>query len=94
MALSMQAAAPNGIPFVELNRPDLIGGEIVDGALLDPGFRSLVGMYPIRARHGLTVGALATVFNQQHGIRGELIVAPTATCTVVNSAPNSSRRRR
>ncbi|HEY0018012.1 MAG TPA: DUF1343 domain-containing protein [Longimicrobium sp.] len=75
MALSMQAAARKGVPFVVLDRPNPIGGEIVEGALLDPAFKSFVGMYPIPARHGMTVGELATLFNQAHGIGVELIVA-------------------
>ena len=75
MALSMQAAARKGIPFVVLDRPNPIGGEIVEGALLDPRFRSFVGMYPIPARHGMTVGELATLFNRAHGIGADLIVA-------------------
>jgi uncharacterized protein YbbC (DUF1343 family) len=78
MALSMQAAARKGIPFVVLDRPNPIGGEIVEGALLDPKFKSFVGMYPIPARHGMTVGELATMFNQQHGIGANLIVIRAA----------------
>ena len=75
MALSMQAAKRKGIPFVVLDRPNPIGGEIVEGALLDPKFRSFVGMYPIPARHGMTVGELATLFNRKYGIGCDLIVA-------------------
>ncbi len=78
MALSMQAAAKKGIPFVVLDRPNPIGGEIVEGALLDPKFKSFVGMYPIPARHGMTVGELATLFNQKYGINSDLIVARVA----------------
>jgi uncharacterized protein YbbC (DUF1343 family) len=78
MALSMQAAARKGIPFVVLDRPNPIGGEIVEGALLDPAFKSFVGMYPLPARHGMTVGELATFFNEAFGIGSELIVARTA----------------
>ena len=77
MALSMQAAARKKIPFVVLDRPNPIGGEIVEGALLDPRFKSFVGMYPIPARHGMTVGELARLFNEAHGIGAELIVART-----------------
>ncbi|MCA1600490.1 MAG: DUF1343 domain-containing protein [Actinobacteria bacterium] len=78
MALSMQAAARKGIPFVVLDRPNPIGGEIVEGALLDPRFKSFVGMYPIPARHGMTVGELATLFNRKYGIGANLIVARAA----------------
>lgn len=78
MGLSMQAAAKKGIPFVVLDRPNPIGGEIVEGARLDPKFKTFVGMYPIPARHGMTVGELATFINQTQGIGVDLIVAKTA----------------
>ena len=78
MALSMQAAVRKGIPFVVLDRPNPIGGEIVEGARLDPRFASFVGMYPIPARHGMTVGELALLFNQQHGIGADLMVVRAA----------------
>lgn len=78
MALAMQAAAKKQIPFVVLDRPNPIGGETVEGALLDAKFKSFVGMYPIPARHGMTVGELATLFNKQYGIGVDLIVARTA----------------
>jgi len=75
MALAMQAAVKKGIPFVVLDRPNPIGGEIVEGALLDPKFRSFVGMYPIPARHGMTVGELARLFNEKYGIGADLVIA-------------------
>jgi uncharacterized protein YbbC (DUF1343 family) len=78
MALAMQAAATKKIPFVVLDRPNPIGGEIVEGALLDPKFKSFVGMYPIPARHGMTVGELATLFNKKYGIGADLIVIRAA----------------
>jgi uncharacterized protein YbbC (DUF1343 family) len=78
MALSMQAAKRKGIPFVVLDRPNPIGGEIVEGAPLDPQFKSFVGMYPIPARHGMTVGELATLFNTRFGIGANLIVVRAA----------------
>jgi len=78
MALAMQAAAAKKMPFVVLDRPNPIGGEIVEGALLDPKFKSFVGMYPIPARHGMTVGELATLFNKQYGIGADLTVVRAA----------------
>ena len=78
MAVSMMAAKRKGIPFVVLDRPNPIGGEIVEGALLDPRFRSFVGMYAIPARHAMTVGELATLFNQREGIGADLVVIPAA----------------
>jgi uncharacterized protein YbbC (DUF1343 family) len=78
MALSMKAAAQRGIPFIVLDRPNPIGGEIVEGARLDPKFASFVGMYPIPARHGMTVGELATLFNRQFGLGADLLVVRAA----------------
>jgi uncharacterized protein YbbC (DUF1343 family) len=74
MGLAMQAAAKKGIPFIVLDRPNPIGGEIVEGAVLDPTFRSFVGMYPIPARHGMTVGELATMINKTERIGVDLTV--------------------
>jgi uncharacterized protein YbbC (DUF1343 family) len=78
MALSMMAAKRKGIPFVVLDRPNPIGGEIVEGAPLDPKFKSFVGMYSIPARHGMTVGELAMLFNTRFGIGANLIVIRAA----------------
>lgn len=74
MALGMRAAAEKGIPFVVLDRPNPIGGEIVEGGLLDTTFASFVGMFPIPSRHGMTVGELARLFNDRFGIGAELEV--------------------
>ena len=73
MALSMRAAAARGIPFVVLDRPNPIG-DGVEGALIAPGFTSFVGMYPIPARHGMTVGELAAYFNHAFAIGADLVV--------------------
>jgi uncharacterized protein YbbC (DUF1343 family) len=78
MALSLEAARRKGIPFVVLDRPNPIGGEIVEGALLDPKYKSFVGMYPIPARHGMTVGELAKLFNEKYGISADLHIAKVA----------------
>jgi uncharacterized protein YbbC (DUF1343 family) len=76
MALAMRAAKEKGIPFVVLDRPNPIGGHIVEGNVLDTAFRSFVGMYPIASRHGMTVGELAQMFNDRFGIGARLIVVP------------------
>ena len=81
MALSMDAAKAKGIPFVVLDRPNPIGGEIVEGAMLDPKLKSFVGWYPIPARHGMTVGELAKLFNEKYGIGADLIVIKAANWT-------------
>jgi len=59
MGRSMQAAARAGVPFVVLDRPNPLGGLMVDGYVLEADFKSGVGAFPIPIQHGLTVGELA-----------------------------------
>ncbi len=75
MALAMEAAGEHGIPFVVLDRPNPIGGDPVQGNVLDPGFASFVGLYPIPMRHGLTAGEFARMAVGEFGVRVELRVA-------------------
>jgi len=74
MALAMQSARENGKRFVVLDRPNPIGGIDVEGNLHEPEFASFVGMYPLPMRHGMTVGELALMFNNEFGIGCELEV--------------------
>jgi uncharacterized protein YbbC (DUF1343 family) len=74
MGLAMQAAARKGIPFVVLDRPNPIGGVVVEGNLLDPAFSSFVGLYPIASRHGMTAGEIAMMYNDHFGIGADLTV--------------------
>lgn len=76
MALSMQAAAEAGIPFVLLDRPNPLGGLQVEGGRLDTAFSSFVGMYPIPLRHGMTLGELARMYNTEFDIDADLTVVP------------------
>ena len=74
MALAMQAAAQKKIPIVILDRPDPIGGTIVEGNIREPGMESFVGLYPIASRHGLTAGELAGLYNKEFHINADLHV--------------------
>lgn len=65
MSLCMEAAAENGIPFIVLDRPNPINGEIVEGPVLDPQYISFVGIHPIALRYGMTMGELAKMFNEE-----------------------------
>ena len=74
MAYAMQAAADHGIPILVLDRPTPLGGEILEGPILNPAFASFVGLYPIPIRPGMTMGELARLFNGEYGIGAELDV--------------------
>jgi uncharacterized protein YbbC (DUF1343 family) len=64
MANCMHAAGRHGVPVIVCDRPNPIGGVEVEGPMLEPGFESFVGQYPIPMRHGMTVGELAQLFNE------------------------------
>ncbi|MCL2178963.1 MAG: DUF1343 domain-containing protein [Proteobacteria bacterium] len=74
MALAMQAAGEAGVKFCVVDRPNPLGGLAVQGNLVQPGFNSFVGMYPLPNRHGMTAGELALLFNHAFGIGCQLEV--------------------
>ena len=74
MSYCLEAAKKFGKKVVVLDRPNPIGGEIVEGNCLLPEFISFVGRYPIPMRHGLTIGELALLFNNNFGIDCDLEV--------------------
>ena len=74
MFMAMEAAAAAGIEFIVLDRPNPIGGEIIEGPLLDAGRESFVGYHPIPVRHGMTIGELARMFAKDRKLDVELTV--------------------
>jgi uncharacterized protein YbbC (DUF1343 family) len=78
MIASMEAAARAGIRFVVADRPNPIGGLLVQGNVLDPQFASFVGPYPVPMRHGMTAGELARLVNAERGIEADLHVVPAS----------------
>jgi uncharacterized protein YbbC (DUF1343 family) len=75
MANCLRAARRHGIPVIVCDRPNPIGGTAVEGPMLEPGFESFVGLFPIPMRHGMTIGELARLFNDAFGIGADLQVA-------------------
>ncbi len=65
MGYAMEATAAKGIRFIVLDRPNPIGGEAVQGPMLDAGRRSFTAYYPLPVRHGMSVGELALLFDDQ-----------------------------
>lgn len=76
MALTMRACARAGVRVIVLDRPNPLGGVCVEGNVADPAFASFVGLYPLPARHGLTIGELARYLNAEHGLGCRLEVVP------------------
>ena len=72
----LRAARRAGLRVVVCDRPNPIGGEAVEGPVLDPAYASFVGQLAIPLRHGLTIGELARLFNGHFGIGADLEVVP------------------
>lgn len=76
MAYCLVAAKRVGIPVFVCDRPNPINGRTIEGPMLEPGYESFVGLYPIALRHGLTIAELARLFNDQFGIGAALEAIP------------------
>ena len=76
MAYCMEEAAKRNIAFFVLDRPNPMGGEIVEGPMLDSDKTSFVAYFPIPVRYGLTIGELAQFFNAENHIGADLHVIP------------------
>jgi uncharacterized protein YbbC (DUF1343 family) len=76
--LMMEACAAAGKKALILDRPNPINGFLVEGNILDPAYSSFVGPFPIPMRHGLTLGELMTLYNEEYGVGCELKVVHMA----------------
>ncbi|MBX0289020.1 DUF1343 domain-containing protein [Hymenobacter sp. HSC-4F20] len=66
----MEAAAEQNKEVIILDRPNP-NGWYVDGPVLEPQFKTFVGMHPIPIVHGLTVGELARMINGEQWLEGK-----------------------
>ena len=76
MGNAMEAAAQHDLRFVVLDRPNPIGGFLVEGPVRDADGRSFVGHHDIPVRHGMTLGELANMIQHDRGLQLELQVVP------------------
>ena len=74
MLHAMEACATHHKRFVVLDRPNPLGGVVVEGNVLDSQFHSFVGLHPLPVRHGMTVGELALMFRAERGLDLDLRV--------------------
>ncbi len=84
MAMAMEAAAAQNIPFIVLDRPNPITGKM-EGPLMQMEMRTIAqpitGYYPVPLRHGMTVGEVARYINNEYKIGAKLTVVPVAGWT-------------
>lgn len=62
--------------LIVLDRPNPLGGNVIEGNVLEPYYKSFIGAYPLPVRYGLTIGELAYMVNEEEGIGCELKVIP------------------
>ncbi len=74
MNYAMKAAARDGKPIIILDRPNPVGGQIVDGPVLEEPYETFVGVDTLPMAHGMTAGELARFFNRE--INADLTVIP------------------
>jgi uncharacterized protein YbbC (DUF1343 family) len=74
MAYSMEEAAKRHIAFFLLDRPNPLGGEVIEGPMLDSGRLSFTGYFPMPVRYAMTLGELARMFNAENKIGADLHV--------------------
>lgn len=72
----LEAAAKAKKPIVVLDRPNPLSGAYVQGPLSDAAPESFVNYYPLPLRHGMTIGELAKLFNEEKHIGADLTVIP------------------
>lgn len=70
--LMMRACAAVQVPVLVLDRPNPIGGEMVEGPILDNRYESFVGLHPLPMRHGLTIGEALSMINKKEDIGCDL----------------------
>lgn len=70
MGVAMDACAEYGIEFMVLDRPNPIGGNKVEGNLVEPKYESFVSQFAIPYLYGLTPGELAIMLNEENMLKG------------------------
>ena len=72
MGYAMEAAAARHIVLYVLDRPDPLGGERIEGPMLDRERTNFVGYFPMPVRMAMTLGEMAQMFNAENKIGCDL----------------------
>lgn len=72
----MEEAAKNDISLLVLDRPNPMGGLVIDGPLLQENWRSFLGYINVPYCHGMTIGELARFFNGEYRVNCRLSIIP------------------
>ncbi len=76
LANALKACAEHHVPMVVFDRPNPLGGDVVEGIIIDADCTSFVGNYGLVQRYALTIGEFARYVNDTAGFHAELHVVP------------------
>jgi uncharacterized protein YbbC (DUF1343 family) len=76
LSYCMEACRDAGVEVWVLDRPNPIGGAMLEGNLVSAEYRSFVGRYPLPVRHGMTIGEIAWMMNEAFEIACSLRIVP------------------
>lgn len=93
LGLVMEACAEAGVEVMVLDRPNPLGGEKVEGCIVEDGCYSFISQFPIPYIYGLTVGELARMLNEEGMLRGTKGNAPEASRCRLTVIPMEGWRR-
>jgi uncharacterized protein YbbC (DUF1343 family) len=74
MGYTMEAAAKHHLAYYVLDRPDPLGGERLEGPMLDRERANFTAYFPMPVRMAMTLGEMAQMFNAENGIGSDLHV--------------------
>ncbi|MCS7313066.1 MAG: DUF1343 domain-containing protein, partial [Acidobacteria bacterium] len=92
LAHVLDAVAGTDGRVVVLDRPNPLGGVTVEGPLVEPAYRSFVGIHAVPVRHGLTVGEFARLYVAERGLAVDLHVVPMRGWRRRMTWPDTGRR--
>jgi uncharacterized protein YbbC (DUF1343 family) len=78
LSLLMEKCQGRDLKILVLDRPNPVGGEMIEGCILKPDYKSFVGRYPIPQRHSLTMGEV--------GMYGKTILKTDCNLEVIKMA--------
>ena len=67
----LTACAEAGVPAIVLDRPNPIGGNTVDGSVTEKGAESFVSLLPVSYIHGLTLGEISIMMNEEGWLKND-----------------------
>lgn len=91
MINAMKDCAKYNKEMIVFDRPNPLGGEVIEGNVLNPKYMSFVGAYPLPTRYGLTIGELAVLVNDEEKLGCNLAVIPCSGLKRKDLFPNMNQ---